>query len=445
VPWILDHVARLKSRELFTLAVLAIALGIATGASALTGASLALGAFLAGMVVGQSELSLQAAADALPLRDAFAVLFFVSVGMLFDPTLIVSQRGLLLATLGLVVLVKPAIALVLVLALGHSLRSALTVAVGLAQIGEFSFVLAGLGHELGLLPPAGQSVILAVALASIALNPLLFRLIAPVDARLRGNPWLARVFAGPLSPEGGIAGEELSDHVVLCGYGRVGAMLRQILARRSQRFVVIEQDQRLARELRAEELEVIRGDAANPLVLEHAGVARARALVIGFADPVATRLAIDHSLEINPRLRVLARASSVAEEETLLRRARVGAVVGEREAALELARLYLLDDGAGAIESEALLMDLRRSDGLPSRTHSTRVVEVKVPPGSRASGRPLRDLGLPSGARVMLVAREGPYVVPQGDTELGDGDRILVLADDENLAIVETLLLPRGE
>ena len=441
VPWILDHVARLRSRELFTLAVLAIALGIAAGASALTGASLALGAFLAGMAVGQSELSLEAAADALPLRDAFAVLFFVSVGMLFDPEVVVAQSGLLLAALGLVVLVKPAIALVLVLALGHPLRAALTVAVGLAQIGEFSFILAGLGRDLGLLPASGESVILAVALGSIALNPLLFRLIEPIDAAIRASPRLQRLLAGPLP---GSADEGLEGHVILCGYGRVSVMLRELLKHRGRRFVIIEQDHRVAWRLREEGLVVVRGDAANPLVLDHAGVARARTLVLGFGDPVATRLAAGHALDVNPGVHVLASAGSIAEEASLLRRPRVGAVIGEREAALELARLWLLEEGVGAIESEALLMDLRRSDGLPARVRTTRIAELRVPEKSPCIGRRLRDLGLPAGARIMSIERDGRHSIPQGDTALQAGDHVLVLTDDESLAAMEALLSPQA-
>jgi CPA2 family monovalent cation:H+ antiporter-2 len=440
VPWLLEHVARLRSRELFTLAVLAIALGIAYGAARFTGASMALGAFLAGMVVGQTDLSLEAAADALPLRDAFAVLFFVSVGMLFDPTLILRTPGLLLATLGLVLVVKPAVALVLVLAFGHPLRAALTVAVGLAQIGEFSFILAALGRELGLLPEAGQSVILAVALVSIALNPLLFRLVGPLDSALRSSPRLARLLAGRRPAGGEPHGH--ADHVVICGYGRVGLILRELLTQRGQPFVVIEHDRRLVAALRREGLTVVSGDAGNPIVLDHAGIAHARVLVLGLADPVATRLAVDHALAVNDTVRILARAGSDTEERTLLTRGRVGAVVGEREAALELARLYLLEEGVGAIESEALLMDLRRSEGAAPRSAGTRLIEVKVAQGSRAVGKRLRQVGLPASIRVVMIDREGQYQVAHGTTIVAAGDRLLVLADEDGLAALERLLAP---
>src|SRR6185295_19074100 len=193
IPWILNRVARTRSRELFTLTVLVVALAVATGSAAFFGASMALGAFLAGMVVGQSKESHQAAADALPMRDAFAVLFFVSVGMLFDPRLLVQQPALVLSVMGIILVAKPLVAMVMVLGLGYSVRAALTVAIGLAQIGEFSFILADQAHKLKILPQAGQSVLVAAALLSISLNPLLFRAEAPIERWLAGRPGLWRL------------------------------------------------------------------------------------------------------------------------------------------------------------------------------------------------------------------------------------------------------------
>ncbi len=236
VPWFLQHVSRLRSRELFTLAVLGIALGVAYGSAELFSVSMALGAFLGGMIVGRSELSHQAAADALPLRDAFAVLFFVAVGMLFDPRFVLERPLLVLATLGIVLLIKPVSALLITLAVGYPIRTGVTVAAGLAQVGEFSFIVGGIGRDLGLLPNDAYQAIVAAALVSIALNPLGFATIGAVEERLRRLPvlgrWAAR--AGGLAPAKGANHAEpaLRGHAVLCGHGRTGRVLARLLRER---------------------------------------------------------------------------------------------------------------------------------------------------------------------------------------------------------------------
>ncbi|MFN8557093.1 MAG: cation:proton antiporter [Dehalococcoidia bacterium] len=266
VPWLLVRVARTGSRDLFTLGVLAVALGIAFVSAELFGVSLALGAFLAGLVVSESDLSHQAAADALPLRDAFAVLFFVSVGMLFDPRVLLSAPLQVVALLLIVLVGKGLTAFLIVAVLRYPPRAAVTVAVALAQIGEFSFILAGLGRALGLLPEEGTNLILAVALLSITANPLLFGLVDPLEARLRGR-WPAGRPRGAGSTHATDDGTEdgpLRGHVIVCGYGRVGAMIAGALARRGFTYVVVEQDRRRAEALRREGVTVIWGDAANP-------------------------------------------------------------------------------------------------------------------------------------------------------------------------------------
>src|SRR5262245_6976206 len=238
IPWMLTRVARTRSRELFTLTVLAVALAIATGSAHFFGASMALGAFLAGMVVGQSKESHQAAADALPMRDAFAVLFFVAVGMLFDPRFLVQRPALVVSILGIILVAKPLIALLIVVFLGHSVRAALTVAVGLAQIGEFSFILADQGRRLDVLPAEGHSVLVASALLSIGLNPLLFRAVRPIEQALRRRPGLWKLLNARAERRGRALNEETVDvrsrvegpaRAIVVGYGPVGQTVTRIL------------------------------------------------------------------------------------------------------------------------------------------------------------------------------------------------------------------------
>src|SRR5262249_21020138 len=237
IPWLLARVAETRSRELFTLTVLVVALGIAVGSAKGFGVSMALGAFLAGMVVGRSEFSLRAASEALPMRDALAVLFFVSVGMLFDPRFLLKAPGLVAATLAIILLGKPLAALGIVLALGYPFKVALAVAVALAQIGEFSFILAGLGRSLAVLPDAATNTLVASAIVSISLNPLLYRLVHPVEAWLARRPRLGRWLAGRALPQSSPASVTSTDHdpglvlrhrAVIVGHGPVGRTLARL-------------------------------------------------------------------------------------------------------------------------------------------------------------------------------------------------------------------------
>ena len=284
VPRLLNVVAHQGSRELFTLAVLAIALGIAFVSSTVFGVSFALGAFLAGAVVSESDMSHQAAADALPLRDAFAVLFFVSVGMLLDPAFLVAYPLAILAMVGLIVAAKGIVKFAIVTLFGYPVRTGLTVGVGLAQIGEFSFILGTVGRTLGLLPSEGFQLIVAGSLLSIALNPFLFRIVEPLDRRLRAlavlTRWLERR-AGELAVLEREPGEPpIRGHAILCGYGRVGRLIGPALDRRGFRYVVITLQRREVEQLRARGIAAIYGDASNPDVLERAahrhGAARHR-------------------------------------------------------------------------------------------------------------------------------------------------------------------------
>jgi CPA2 family monovalent cation:H+ antiporter-2 len=363
VPWLLAQVARAGSRELFTLAVLAVALGIAVGSAALFGVSLALGAFLAGVVVSETDLSHQAAADALPLSHAFAVLFFVSVGMLFNPWVLMSAPGQVLAVLVLIVLGKALVALLLVLAFGHPVRTALTVAASLAQIGEFSFIVAEFGRTLRLLSDAGYNLIIAGALLSITVNPLVFRAIALLEVWARGRPEFAALMewrAGALSTlPASTAGTELRNHAVLCGYGRVGSLIGQALERRGFPYIAIELDRQRVEALRQRGVPALYGDAANVLLLERVNLASARILLIAIPDPLATRQIVAFARQMSPRLPIIARTHSEGEW-AYLRDGQVSeAVLGERELALEMARYALRRFGVSAPEVQAIVRGLR--------------------------------------------------------------------------------------
>lgn len=360
VPWLLVQAARTGSRELFTLSVLAVALGIAVGSAKLFGVSLALGAFLAGLVISESDLSHQAAADALPMRDAFAVLFFLSIGMLFDPRLLLHGADQVLAVLALI-LVSRAVAVPVVLLLGWPLRTALVVGAGRAQIGEFSFIVAALGQSLGLLSERGFQLIIAVSLLSIMLNPLMFRAIGPLEHWLRQRPRVntlrerrsGRLIGLPEEVE-----EALRDHAVIIGYGRVGSLIGELLDQHSVPHVVVELNRRRVEELRRRGLPAIYGDAANPTLLTHAHIDRARVLVVAIPDAPAARLIVDYARRLRPDLDIIVRTHSDTEWRYM--RERVGeAVLGEREAALEMARYTLVRFGVSPSEVEAIIARLR--------------------------------------------------------------------------------------
>lgn len=341
-PWVLWQVTRTGSRELFTLCVVAAAVSIAFASAALFGVSFALGAFFAGMVLRESEFSHRAAEESLPLRDAFAVLFFVSVGMLFDPAVLVDRPLQVLAVVAIILLGKSLAAALLVLALRYPLNTALTVSASLAQIGEFSFILIGLGAALGLLPPEGQSLVLAGALISIAVNPLLFKAIAPLQAFLRARSAFVRRLEArddPLAELPTATAERfLSRQVVLVGYGRVGRRIAQALSDAQQPFVVAEQNREIVERLREQGMAAVYGDAADPAVLVQAHVARARMLVIATPDAMSARPMIDTARTLNPAIEVAVRSHN-EEEAQRLRNDGAGQVfLGEAELADAMVR-----------------------------------------------------------------------------------------------------------
>ncbi|UJW83569.1 YbaL family putative K(+) efflux transporter [Hydrogenophaga sp. SL48] len=349
-PWVLWQVTRTGSRELFTLCVVAAAVSIAFASAALFGVSFALGAFFAGMVLRESEFSHRAAEESLPLRDAFAVLFFVSVGMLFDPSVLVERPLQVLAVVAIILLGKSLAAALLVIALRYPLNTALTVSASLAQIGEFSFILIGLGAALGLLPPEGQSLVLAGALISIAVNPLLFKAIAPVQAFLRARSGFVRQLEERDDPlaELPTATEErfLSRQVVLVGYGRVGRRIAQALTQAQQPFVVAEQNREIVERLRGQGIAAVYGDAADPAVLVQAHVARARMLVIATPDTMAARPMIDTARTLNPGIEVAVRSHNEEEAQRLRDDGAGHVFLGEAELAEAMVRHVMAGRGA---------------------------------------------------------------------------------------------------
>jgi CPA2 family monovalent cation:H+ antiporter-2 len=334
-PWLLWQVARTGSRELFTLCVIAAAVGIAYGSAALFGVSFALGAFFAGMVMRESALSHRAAAESLPLRDAFSVLFFVSVGMLFDPMILIEQPQRVLAVVGIIMLGKTLAAFALVLALRYPLNSALTVSASLAQIGEFSFILAGLGVSLHLLPLEGQNLILAGAMLSIAMNPLLFAAVEPFQAWIRKRSRLARAMEQRNDPLAVLPMStdlsKLTGHVLLVGYGKLGRRLGAALASQGRSLVVAEENREVVEELRERNIPAVSGDASDPAVLVQAHVARAKVLLITTPDVLKARRMVEVARMLNPDIEVLIHARN-ADEAALLRAERVGEVVLAEEA-----------------------------------------------------------------------------------------------------------------
>jgi CPA2 family monovalent cation:H+ antiporter-2 len=344
-PWLLWQVARTGSRELFTLCVIAAALGIAYGSSALFGASFALGAFFAGMVLRESDLSYRAAQESLPLRDAFSVLFFVSVGMLFDPAVVLTRPLEVLAVVAVILVGKSLAAFLLVIAFRYPLNTALTVSASLAQIGEFSFILAGLGVTLGLLPVDGQNFILAGAIISIALNPIVFQTIEPVERWLNGRAGLARWLERRPDPLAALPAattpHDPSGHVVLVGYGRVGRRIGQALGERGLPFVVVEQNRELVEKLREQGVQAVAGDASDPAEIAQAHISRARMLVIAIPDAFQARQMIGAARALNPGIETVVRTHS-EEEAELLRKENAGKVfMGEHELAVGMTRHVL--------------------------------------------------------------------------------------------------------
>ncbi len=357
IPWILHYIAHTGSRELFRLAVLAIALGVAFGSTKLFDVSLALGAFFAGMMLRESPLSQRAAQESLPLRDAFAVLFFVSVGMLFDPFSVVRDPWPLIATLLVIIVGKSIAAFLIVIAFRHPVATALTISASLAQIGEFSFILAELGYASKLLSKQARDLILAGAILSIMLNPLVFAGVDWLIARLerRKAPSPSRV-----APAKAIPVTQLKDHTILVGYGRVGNIIGNDLKQKELPFLVIEVSEGAVSKLKESGIEALAGNAAQPEILKAAGLPESRNVVVAIPEAFEAGQIVQQARAANADVRIIARAHSDAEVEHLKGLGADMVIMGEREIA------------RGMIE------ELERSFPGASDEDSPRVAEARV-------------------------------------------------------------------
>jgi monovalent cation:H+ antiporter-2, CPA2 family len=450
IPWLLDRIAHTRSRELFILAVLAIALGTALGAAELFGVSLALGAFVAGAVVSESPLSHQVGADVLPFREAFAVLFFVSVGMLVNPAFLWQNIGPVLALTALILIGKPLIVLLLGLFFSRSAFTMLVIAAGLSQIGEFSFILGQAGLSLNLIRPEHYSLILAGALLSIMLNPLMFRLINPMHAALQRLPWLWRRLDRHDTPPPP-ADPGLSNHLVIVGYGQVGQQIVQVARSLEIPHLVIESDVERVELLNAAGTETLFGDAANSEVLTHAGLDRARVLVVTVPDDVSSEMVIVTARTLAPQLSIMARASAEAGVQRL---AEVGAQVvihPQLEGGLEMVRHTLLHLGfplrevfeyTDAVRHDHYNIAVNTDDehrllhALLDAADNIEIHWLRLNADSPLIDRSLSEVNLRArtGASVVALLRNGHLQAnPKSSTLFEVGDRIGLVGDPEQI------------
>ncbi len=362
VPWLLMHVARSGSRELFTLAVLAVALGVAVGAAAGFGVSLALGAFVAGVVISESDLSYRAGADALPMQDAFAVLFFVSIGMLIDPAILLRDPVKIAQTVGVILLGNTVVATILMVLLRHPLGPSLRLGASLGQIGEFSFVLAGLGVSIGVLTEEHRSLILAAALCTIVLNPVLYAGTDRLSDFLARYPRVLRYLERQVEPR--LVTTDMfmatpANHAVLVGYGRVGRTIGDALQRMGMPFIVIEQDRRVVDVMRKLEVTAVYGDATRPGILEHAKPEHAKLLVIASPDPYHARHIIELVRAKNPDIDVIVRTHGDVEQAMFEELGVKKAMMGERELAFGMAYHSLRSLGCDDDRADDIIQQLR--------------------------------------------------------------------------------------
>ena len=390
IPWMLTAVAKLRSSELFTLTVLVLSIAIAVGAAALFGASVALGAFLAGMVVAQSRVSHQAAADALPMRHAFAVLFFVSVGMLFDPAFLLREPLLVLGGLAVVLLVKPLAALAIVAVCGYPVRTALTVALGLAQIGEFSFIVGQAAIQHRLIPETGMQILVASAMVSITLNPLLFRALDPIEAALRRVPFLWNLMNARHTAR--TAGLNALAHdairqsdrplAIIAGYGPVGRVVDAMLRDARMDTLILDMNVDTVRSLARSGRLALFGDATQPTILEEAGIHRATHLIITLPNVENLAALVLHARELNPAVQVIVRTRYLAQGDDLRAAGVAHVVFEEGETGAALARHVLERRG----------IDTPTITRLVSAIRTTWKMDVAPPVGQDASAQ-----AIPSG------------------------------------------------
>jgi CPA2 family monovalent cation:H+ antiporter-2 len=385
IPWFLARIARTRSRELFTLTVLVVALGIAVGAARVFDVSMALGAFLAGMVVGRSEFSSRAASEALPMRDAFAVLFFVSVGMLFNPQYLLDAPVLIAAALGIVLIGKPLAALVIVLVLRYPLRVALSVAVALAQIGEFSFILANVGMGLKVFSDLQFNALIAAAIVSISINPILYRLVDWLENRAKQTPWMWSILNGRSkvsldTPPDEEEDDDREDHgaAVVVGYGPVGRTLVRLLQENGIAPTIIELNLETVRALRAEGIGAVYGDSSHRETQLEAGMKKARVLILSASGLKNSQEVIRVARECNPAIRVFARAAYLREIPSLTKAGADVVFTGEGEVAMTMTEFILRQLGASGEQID------RERDRIRSELFgSPAALEILLPPTPR--------------------------------------------------------------
>ncbi|MCL4805952.1 MAG: cation:proton antiporter [Anaerolineae bacterium] len=461
LSWLLTQIAYTRSRELFILAVVAMALGVSYVAYEFFGVSLALGAFLAGVVISESDVQHQVGAEVVPFRDFFAVLFFVSVGMLVDPAVVWANFGKVITLALLVIVGKGLITLSLALVLPSSARTMIVVAAGLSQIGEFTFLVGQLGVQLGLLSGDQYGLILAAAVISILINPLMYRLIQPVEKFLRGLPFLwKRMERGGPTPIPFT--EQMEDHVVIVGYGRVGRHIGGVLQRLEIPFMVIEQDMAYATELQGQGIKTMFGDAANSEILDHVCLDCAKALVVTVPYETTAELIVGPAHIISPDLPIIVRAETEDRLDDLIRLGATHVINPELEGGLEMLRytLLTLDYSSGQIQHyidtvrgdtyEGIFPGDRGVPVLDQLLMSTRGVEIAwlgLEPDSPLVGRTLAEANIRSriGASVVALVRDNHVTAnPKSSVVFAAGDLLGLIGDPHELEAAARLVAPAG-
>ena len=462
LSWFLDQIAHLRSRELFILAVVALALGSAYIAYELFAVSLALGAFVAGVVVGESRVHAQVSADVTPFRDFFAVLFFVSVGMLVDPAVVLANLGPVVLLTLLIVAGKAILTVALAFVLPGPARTFLVVAAGLSQIGEFSFIVGATGLELGLLSAEQYGLILAGSVLSIVLNPLMFRMIPVLEERLRRMPGLWRRLdrGGPLPLP---LSQTMSGHVVIVGYGRVGRHIGRVLRRLNLPYLVVERDIAAAAEMQEAGLPTLLGDAANSEILTHAGLTEARVLVVTVPDETAAELIVAGARDICPDIPIIVRAEVEERLPQLIELGATQAIHPELEGGLEIVRHLLLALGYPTSQIQTYVDSVRSDayEGIHAGAQEFAVLDqfVAATRGMQITWEPVRDDSPIAGltlAEANIRSRTGASVVAlvRGDRVLANpksherfqpGDVVGLIGSPEELTGAWNLLSSRAE
>lgn len=460
LPAAMKYVARTGSKELLLLAGVVLCFGL-SAASFFLGLSLALGAFIAGLVISESDHSHQLLADVFPLRDLFSTVFFVSVGMLLDLSVLGKDLPAAVAFILAIVAGKALLGVVTARMFGYPLRTSLAIGLGLAQIGEFSFVMADIGRANGLLNDRLLAVVLASAVATIILTPALFKL-APALHALWTRVWWRRAMAAAESRTDGSHGTsdlDQGDHVVICGFGRVGASLGEVLARNGARILIIDIDQNTLQGLRDRGIPGIYGDAANLELLKRACLPLAKMLVVALPDPLSCRLAVMYGRQLNPDLPIIARAHRSHDVAQLYELGADEVVQPEFEASIEFIRFAMLRLGYGLMQTQAYTKQIRREryrqledgfrpeevPGVEDFLGDAEISWIRLDGPSSFLGQSLRDLDLRNrlGIAVLALKRDGRVIPnPDSDDAFKDGDAILVMGDKEQL---ERLARPDAE